>query len=203
MPKADIRTMRLDELIAYVVKHPIRVDALAIFNEMTASVAEVAAIMGLERNKLSHHIKDLADAGCIEIVRTVKRRGASEHYYRASLRPNISDAAWAKLSHRERSEISTLVFQAIVAEGSAALRAGSFDSRKNRHMSWRVLTLDEEGWEELVGEKARSLEETEEIQARAYRRLAESGEESFSAIAAALAFERAQPGRSAGHRHID
>jgi DNA-binding transcriptional ArsR family regulator len=201
--KADVKTKGLDELIAYVVKHPIRVDALAIFNEKTASIAEVAAIMGLEPSKISHHIKDLADAGCIEIVRTEQRRGAQEHYYCASLRPNISDAAWARLSHPERSEISRLMFQAIVAEGSAALRVGIFDSRKDRHVSWRVLTLDEEGWEEVVGEKTRSLEETEEIQARAYRRLAESGGEGFSVIAAALAFERAQPGRSRGHRRID
>lgn len=203
MPKTDLKTKGLDELIAYVVKHPIRVDALAIFNEQTASTAEVAEIMGLPVGKVSHHIKDLFDAGCIEVVRTEQRRGAQERYYCASLRPNISDAVWGRMSRSDRSEISGLVFQAIMAEGLGALRVGTFDSRENRHLSWRVLNLDEEGWRELVGEKAESLEEIESIQARAYRRMAESGGEGFSVIAAAMAFERAWPERSRGHRRID
>lgn len=203
MPKADVKAKGLDELIAYVVKHPIRVDALAIFNERTASTAEVAAIMGLPVGKVSHHIKDLAEAGCIEVVRTEKRRGAHEYYYCASLRPNISDEVWATMPLKDRREISALMFQAITAEGSAAIRAGTFDSHKNRHVSWRILNLDELGWEELVTSKARSLEETEEIQASSYRRMAEAGEERVSVIAAELAFERARPWRSKGHRRID
>lgn len=203
MAKSDLTTKSLDELIAYVVKHPIRVDALAILNERTASINEIAEQMGESVNKVGHHVKDLFDAGCIEIVRTEQRRGAHEHYYCASLRPNISDAEWRKLSKETRLEISGLVFQTIVAEGLGALRAGTFDSRTNRHLSWRILNLDEEGWLELVEEKAESLEAVEAIQARSYRRLTESGEEGVSIIAAAMAFERAKRGRSRSLRLID
>ena len=196
MPPSDLKTKNLDERIAYIAKHPFRVDALAILNERTASIAQIAEIMGVETNKISHHIKDLFDAGCIEIAKSVKRRGAHENYYCASLRPNISDDEWGKLSMRVRREISGLLFQAILSEGLGALRVGTFDSRINRHASWRILNLDEQGWLELVAEKAKSLERTETIQARAYRRMSESNTEGFSVIAAALAFERAQPGRS-------
>jgi Bacterial regulatory protein, arsR family len=203
MPTSDLRTKSLDERITYVVKHPIRVEALAILNERTASTAEIAALMGVPVKRISHHIRDLFDTGCIEIVKSVQRRGAQEHYYRASLRPNISDAEWGKLSREARHEISGLVFQAIFAEGLGALRAGTLDSRTNRHMSWRVLNLDEDGWLELVKEKAESLEETEAIQARSYRRMVESGDKGFFAITAALAFERAKPGRSRRHHLID
>lgn len=203
MAKTDLKAKGLDERMAYVVKHPVRVDALAIFNERTASIAEVAAIMGLEPTKITHHVKDLFDAGCIELVRTEQRRGAQEHYYCASLRPNISLEIWETMTLEERREISALMFQAIVAEGSAALRVGTFDSRKNRHVSWRILSLDEEGWEELVEEKAESLNKTEEIQARAYHRMTKSGEEGVSVIAVGMAFERARTWRSAGHRRID
>ncbi len=199
MPKPDLRSRGLDERIAYVCKHPLRVDALAILNERTASIAQIADIMGVEANKIEHHVKDLHDAGCIEIVRTVPRRGAHEHYYAATLRPNINDEEWAKLSLDQRQEISGLVFGAIMAEGIGALRIGSFDSRKNRHLSWRILYLDEEGWMELIKEKNESLERTEAIQASAYRRMTESHEEGFSAIAGAFSFERARPGRSAGY----
>ena len=203
MPKPDLKSRSLDERIAYIVKHPLRIDALAILNERTASIAQIAEIMGVAVNKLEHHVKDLHDAGCIEIVRTVPRRGAHEHFYAASLRPNISDEEWAKLPLEKRLEISGLVWAAITAEGLGALRVRTFDSRANRHLSWRILCLDEEGWLELIKEKNESLERTEAIQANAYRRMADSREEGFSAIAGAFAFERAKPRRSAGHRIID
>ncbi len=203
MPTPDLKTKSLDEQMAYVIKHPYRVDALAILNERVASIAEIAGIMDVVVSKLEHHVKALFDAGCIEIVRSEPRRGAHEHYYCASLRPNISDEAWKVLSQEERLEISRLVFGAIMAEGVGAIRAHSFDSRKDRHLSWRILHLDEEGWLELAEEKAESLERTEAIQANAYRRMAESGEEGISVIAGAFAFERAIPGRSEGHGPID
>lgn len=199
MPKADLKAKRGDELVAYVVKSPIRIDALAILNERTSSISEIAEIMGISKNTLSHHINDLHDAGCIEIVRREQRRGTHENFYIATLRPNISDAAWAKLSLEERLELSRLVFGAIVAEALGAIRAGTFDSRQDRHLSWRILKLDEEGWTELVEEKNESLSKVEAIQARSFQRMVKSGEQSVTAIAAALAFERAEPGRSPGH----
>jgi hypothetical protein len=195
MPKPNLKTKTGDELIAYVIKHPHRIDALAILNERTASLAEVAEIMRVPTRKLEHHIKDLHDAGCIEVARTERRRGAVEHYYRASLRPNISDEEWAKMSLQQRLEISRLVWGAITAEGIGALRAKTFDFREDRHLSWRILHLDEQGWLELVEEKRESLERTEAIQANAFRRMADSKEEAISVIGGAFAFERAQPGR--------
>lgn len=195
MPKPDLKSRSLDERIPYVVKHPLRVDVLAILNERTASIAELAAIMGVEMRKLEHHVKDLHDAGCIEIARTVPRRGAHEHYYVATLRPNISDKEWAKLSLKKRIEISGLVWAAITAEGLSALRTGTFDSNTTRHLSWRILHLDEEGWLELVKEKNESLERTETIQANAFRRMADSRDEGFSVIGGAFAFERTVPPR--------
>ena len=199
MPKPDLKSRSLDERIAYVCKHPLRIDALAILNERTASIVEIANVMGLKTNQIEHHVKDLHDAGCIEIIRSVQRRGAREHYYAATLRPNINDEEWAKLSLDERREISGLVFGAIMAEGIGALRVGTFDSRKNRHLSWRILYLDEEGWMELIKEKNESLERTEAIQANAHRRMIDSREDGVSVIAGAFGFERARSRRSVGH----
>ena len=203
MPKPDLRSRSLDERITYVCKHPLRVDALAVLNERTASIAQLADIMGVEASALEHHVKDLHDAGCIEIVRKTRRRGDYEHYYAATLRPNISDEAWGNLSLEERRDISGLVFGAIMAEGIAALRVGTFDSRTNRHLSWRILRLDDEGWLELIKEKNESLERTEAIQANAFRRMTDSREEGTSFIAGAFSFERAQSYRPAGHSIID
>lgn len=190
------KTRSIDELVAFVIQHPIRIDALSVLNERVASPSEIAKLCDADLNKVGNHVRALADAGCIEEVKTEIKRGAVEHFYRASLRPHIGDAEWALLSEPARLEISGLVFQAIIAEGLGALRAGTFDARVDRHLSWSMLTLDDEGWSELTTEQAESLERIEAIQARSYERMVHSKEEGTDVIAAAMSFERAVPGRS-------
>ncbi|HEX5592138.1 MAG TPA: hypothetical protein VFX35_02180 [Solirubrobacterales bacterium] len=186
----------IDELVVFVIQHPIRVDALAILNEREASASEIARQIGEDLKKVGNHVKALANHGCIELVRTEKKRGASEHFYKASLRPHIEDAEWAQLSPKARHEISALVFQSIVAEVLASFRAQKFDSRLDRHLSWRSMKLDEQGWRELMEELRESVERIEDIAQKADERLCERGENGFPAIAAAFGFERAMPGRS-------
>jgi DNA-binding transcriptional ArsR family regulator len=195
---AATRPKTVDELVVFVVNHPIRVDALQILNEGEASAAQIARRIGQDMKQVGHHVKVLADSGCIELVRVEQNRGAEEHFYVASLRPCIGDKEWALLSPESRHEISALMFQAIVAEALAAFRNGTFDSRLNRHVSWQPLKLDEEGWAELMQELKESLERINDIRVRAEERLIESGEKGFPAIAAALGFERGMVGRSRG-----
>jgi DNA-binding transcriptional ArsR family regulator len=193
---AALRPKGIDELVVFVVQHPIRVDALQVLNEREASAPEIARLIGEDLKTVGNHIKTLAELGCIELVRTEKKRGAEEHFYVASLRPHIGDAEWARLSPEARHEISALMFQAIVAEALAAFRNGKFDSRLNRHVSWQPLKLDEEGWDELMEELNESLERIGTIRTRAEERLLKSGGKGFQAIAAALGFERGLVGRA-------
>lgn len=200
MAATRVRPRSVDELVVFVVQHPIRVDALQILNEREASAAQIARLIGEDMKKVGNHVKALADNGCIELVRTKKNRGAEEHLYRASLRPYIGDEEWAKLPQQARHEISALVFQAIVAEALASFRAGKFDSRLNRHLSWQPMKLDEQGWQELVQELKESLERVQEIAARADERLCAANEDGFPAIAASIGIERGMAGRSRAPR---
>jgi DNA-binding MarR family transcriptional regulator len=193
---AALQPKTIDELVVFVVQHPIRVDALQIFHEREASASDIARQIGEDLKKVGNHVKALADYGCIEWVRSQKVRGADEHFYRASLRPCIGEEEWAQLSPKARHEISALVFQAIVAEALAAFRAGTFDSRLSRHLSWVPMKLDEEGWRELMEELEESLERIQGIKARADERLCSSGEKGFPAIAAAMGFERGMARRA-------
>jgi DNA-binding transcriptional ArsR family regulator len=186
----------VDKLVVFVVQHPIRVDALQILHEREASATQIARQIGEDFKKVGNHVKALAEYGCIELVRTEKKRGAEEHFYRASLRPCIREEEWSRLSPEARHEISALVFQAIVAEALAAFRAGTFDSRLERHLSWVPMKLDEEGWRELMKELEESLERIQEIKERADERLCSKGERGFPAIAAAMGFERGMASRA-------
>src|SRR5215203_3129044 len=97
----------VDEFVVFVVQHPIRVDALQILNEREASASDIARQIGQDLKKVGNHVKALAEHGCIEWVRTEKKRGAEEHFYRASLRPtHIGDEEWQQLSSQARHEIS-------------------------------------------------------------------------------------------------
>lgn len=200
---AATRLKTVDELMVFVLKHPIRVDALQILNEGEASAAQIARRTGQDMKQVGHHVKVLADHGCIELVRVEQNRGAEEHFYVAALRPCIGDEEWALLAPTTRQEISALVFQAIVAEALAAFRNGKFDSRPDRHMSWQPLKLDEKGWVELMEELEASLERIEKIRMRAEERLIANDEKGFPAIAAALGFERGVVGPSRGPYPLD
>jgi hypothetical protein len=195
---APVQSRTVDELVVFVVQHPIRVDAIQILNEREASAAQIARLIGEDMKKVGNHVKALADNGCIELVRIKRTRGAEEHFYRASLRPCIGDEEWAQLPLKARHEISALVFQAIVAEALAAFRAGTFDSRLDRHLSWQPMKLDDQGWKELMKELEESLERVQDIAARADERLCAADEDGFPAIAAAMGIERGMAGRSRG-----
>lgn len=94
-----------------------------------------------------------------------------------------------------RQWISALVLQGILAEALAAFRAGTFDSRLDRHLSCSKMSVDEQGWTELTQSVEGLDVRVAEIQAAASRRLAERAEKGVPVIAAAFAIERALPSR--------
>lgn len=181
--------IELEKRLAKAMGHPIRVDALRIFSERVSSPIEVAKQLHIPVKKISHHVKVLRDCECIELVRTEPVRGATAHYYRATDRPMVTDEILAALPPHIREMMAAMSLGSIFERVGAALRDGSIDRRTDRHMSWIYLTLDEEGWAELVASKAAQLEEEIDIKARALVRLSESGEPGFSVFSSQLAFE--------------
>jgi predicted transcriptional regulator len=194
------QTKSIEELVAYVINHRIRIDALAIFNERVASPTEIAGVLGENVSKVGHHVKELHDAGCIELVDTKQRRGAIEHFYRATVRPQITDGEWRAMPDENRREIVALVFQAVVAEGLSSLRARKMDGDDDLHLSWRVLNLDNEGRRELAAEQAESLSRIAGVEARSNARLVESGKDGISTVVAMMGFKRSRAGRPLGDR---
>ena len=188
----------IEEAVAYAVGHRIRIDALAILNEGKASPNEIAKQIDEGVSKVGHHIKELHDSGCIELVGTEQRRGATEHYYRAIKRPLVSDETARALPPETKREFAALILQAVMAEGLAALRAGKMDEDDDICLGWRSMSLDAEGRRELADEQADSLARVMEIEARSATRLAESEEEGSQTIAVVAGFERSRPGRPPG-----
>lgn len=64
--------------------HPLRARALQRFGEQPTSPAQVASQLGVDVSLLAYHVRVLRELGCIELVGTKQRRGALEHFYRAT-----------------------------------------------------------------------------------------------------------------------
>jgi predicted transcriptional regulator len=188
---------KLSKRLAKAVANSVRIDALRILNEQEASPKELAAALEEELSHISYHVTQLHDYKCIERVRTEPRRGAVKHFYRAVTPPYVSDEQTAEMSKPAREEISAVMLQTVIGEAMAALQAGTFDSRTDRHMSWVPMALGEEGWREMVALFAEMLERATKIKATDAERRAESGEEGVEVIVSMMGFERSKS-RAAG-----
>lgn len=188
-PARQKRKTGIDERLVKSLTHGLRVQILTILNERIASPNELSKELGEGLSQVSYHVKVLKDYGCIELVKTEPRRGAVEHYYRATARAWLSDRDWEALPASVRPGVSADLIEMIMGDAVDALEAGTLDARTDRHTSRTPLILDEEGWKEVVETLSSTLDEVVEIQARSSQRLAESGEEGFQASVSLLGFE--------------
>jgi DNA-binding transcriptional ArsR family regulator len=179
----------VDQRLVKALGHPLRVQALSILNERVASPNELAKELGEGLSQVSYHVKVLSDCDCIELVRTEPRRGAVEHYYRATARAFITDQHWARLPDSLKPSVSTEIMRSLVADAAGAFEAGTFDARSDRHLSWTPLVVDEKGWKEIVEGLARLRDRVLEIEAESAERLASSEDEGIQATVGMLGFE--------------
>jgi DNA-binding transcriptional ArsR family regulator len=181
-----------DQRVALALRHPMRVELMRLFTETTYSPNELASKLGLSLNSVSYHVRVLHANGFIEPAGERQVRGAVEHFYRGVSRAEISEEEWRSFSTEERSEISSLIINYLFAEALGALQTGALDSRDDRHLTWRPLSLDEQGWGELMDLLLRTMREAETVQARSDERRSRSGEEAITAIFGLMGFERAE-----------
>ncbi len=185
----------IDGALSYALGNWIRVDALAILAEGRHSVSEVAEIMGLDLKRVSGHIRELYECGCIEEAGTEKVRNTTEHFYRAVELPYIDDETYGALPLEARREILALTIQAMMAETLASFRAEKMEGNENTWIGWDCANLDSQGQRELKEEITATLERVVDIKARAAHRLSESGEVGVTTVYTFNAFERSRPGR--------
>jgi DNA-binding transcriptional ArsR family regulator len=174
--------------------HPLRQRILTALNKRVASPKELADELGEDLGRLSYHVKVLADADAIELVRTAKRRGATEHFYRGTRRPMLSEADWSRLPASAQNALGVQTFKQIHEHVVEAAAKAAFEDPQV-HVSWTTIELDPEAhttlMEELVGMVNRALELEAES---ANRRAAGEALESIQSELAILHFRRSGPG---------
>jgi DNA-binding transcriptional ArsR family regulator len=179
----------IDQRLIKALSHPLRAHLLATLNERLASPVELADEIGLDVAFLSYHVRVLRDFGCIELVETGQRRGATEHFYRARPVIYFDDLAWKQLPASLKADLTAEMIQSILSDMTRALRAGTFNAREDRHLSWTPVLLDEKGWADANAALLETLERVLAIQAESAERLAKASTPSIRATMSMVCFE--------------
>lgn len=184
-----------DARVIKAIGHPLRWKMLEALNEEDASPAQLARRFSEGVNLVAYHMRILAELGAVELVRTEPRRGSTEHYYRATMRPIFRDREWARLPLETRRAVLEAEVDKIVKDIRTTTAANGLDHPQT-HVSWTGLSLDQRALSEVSDLLARVVDELLEIQARAAgRQVSKRGRkpELVSTELAMLHFER--PGR--------
>ena len=161
----------ITQQLAKALAHPLRVRILTSLHKGISSPNQLAQELGEPLGNVSYHVKTLLEFDCVELVKTEPRRGAVEHFYRATERAFFSDSDWEKIPASARKGISGAVLEMIGQDSTAALVAGTIDARSDSHVSRTPLVLDEKGWTDLNALLGETLERAIEIQEESASRL--------------------------------
>ena len=129
-----------------------------------SSPNQLSQELGEPLGNVSYHVKTLLEYDCVELVKTEPRRGAVEHFYRATERAFFSASDWEKIPASARKGISGSILETIGHDATEALMAGSIDARTDSHVSRTPLILDEQGLDRDHSLLADTLNRAIEIQ---------------------------------------
>ena len=186
----------ITQQLAKALAHPLRVRILTSLQKGISSPNQLAQELGEPLGNVSYHVKTLLEYDCVELVKTEPRRGAVEHFYRATERAFFSDADWAKIPASARKGISGVALETIGKNVTEAMVAGTIDGRTDSHISETSLLLDEKGWSEVNGLLADTLNRAIEIQEEAASRLAGEKSDPVATKLAILHYESPQKKKS-------
>ena len=90
------RPERIDQRLVRALAHPVRIQILEILSERVASPNMIAIELETGLSHVAYHTRALDRCGCLELVQTAQRRGATEHFYKARPRSFIGDQTWRR-----------------------------------------------------------------------------------------------------------
>jgi DNA-binding transcriptional ArsR family regulator len=176
LPQTRTSPEGITQQLAKALAHPLRVKILSSLHKGISSPNQLAQELGEPLGNVSYHVKTLLEYDCVELVKTEPRRGAVEHFYRATDRAFLSDSDWAKIPASARKGISGSILESIGQSATDAMAEGTISARKDSHLSDTPLLLDEKGWKDLNKVLASAVKQAGEIQKEAAARLDEKSE---------------------------
>jgi len=183
----------LNEKFSLVISHEITVKTMILIADDTRSPKQIGERLNISSSKASHHLKKLESLGLAELVEERDVGKTIEHFYRAVIRPIVSNEAWEKLDIEERQLYSIWIMQLILADAAKSFDARLFDAFPCNHLSRSPLLVDLQGFCEIAELQTEVMRKSFEIVAIAAKRRLETGEDGINVISALMCFAVPEP----------
>jgi len=184
----------LNEQFSLVVSHEVTVKVMTLLSDMSVtSPKEIAARLDISTSKASHHVKKLERLGLAELVEEREVGGVIQHFYRAVIRPIVSDEDWDKIPISERQLYSIWIVQLILADLAKSFDAELFDAFSNNHLTRTPLLVDKEGLGEVSAIQTKALHDSFQAVAKSTERRLKTGDEGINIVSAMMCFPLPDP----------
>src|SRR3954463_12997504 len=111
----------MSDRLAQVLAHPLRDRVLFEYQGKPTSPARVARRLGRPVNLISYHTGVLLEHGCLALVRTERRRGALQHFYRSNIDQIVADDDWEAVPASLRRALVLATLRALDQEAREAV----------------------------------------------------------------------------------
>ncbi len=184
------RPEAIDQRLVRALCHPLRVQILELLSDRVASPNWLSEQLDASLSHVAYHTRTLDKCGCLVLVETAQKRGATEHFYKATPDAFVGSPAWRDVPRPVLGGISGATLQTFLDKAVAALEAGTLDGRKDTIFRWMPLLLDQQGWDEVVTIMEAATEEILAAQRQSQDRIAETGlGDAISTVVGLASFE--------------
>lgn len=182
----------VDQRLAKALAHVLRQHILLAMVQGEVSPSELSKALGEGLSQVSYHVKVLRDE-CEMIVetRTEPRRGAVEHYYRATPKSLLPAKTWRRVKKGLRAAVGAGMANDLFEDLAKALKAGKLQGGTD-YITRTPLVLDEQGRDKVRAIAERAAGEVDAEQRASATRMAKTnggGSEAIAYTFALLAFE--------------
>ncbi|HEX5762018.1 MAG TPA: winged helix-turn-helix domain-containing protein [Solirubrobacterales bacterium] len=172
-PKSKKKRQVVDQRFFKALANPLRVEILAILVERVASPKELTQELKAKLPSVSYHVKVLEEYGLITLLKTEPRRGAVEHFYRATASTLLPAAQWRGIDGGLRTAIGAGLASELFDSLADAVEANKLTDA-DTHIGRMPLVLDAEGWEKVRASAERFTKEVEKEQGASAARVAKA-----------------------------
>jgi DNA-binding transcriptional ArsR family regulator len=180
----------IDQRLIRALAHPLRIRILEALTERVASPIRLSDDLDAGLSHVAYHTRALDKCGCLELVDTAQRRGATEHFYKAAPHSFVGDRIWRRVPRALLGGVSGATLQSFMDRAVAALEAGTIDGREDTTLCWSPVLLDQQGWDEVTATMRGTVNRVLAIQDESRVRLTKrKGRGAISAIVGLASFE--------------
>lgn len=175
MPKRKRKKKRqvVNQSFVKALAHELRVEILGILTERMASPNELATMLDEGLSQVSYHVKVLKDYELITLIKTEPRRGAVEHYYRATASTLFPAQEWRGIDGGLRTAIGAGLASELFDGLADAVEASKLTDA-DTYIGRTLLVLDAEGWENVRASAEWFTKEVEAEQRESAARVAKA-----------------------------